>query len=285
VSNEQPQRKDEVLLNYERPVEIAHLSEQVWLLIRTMGDLMADLPKPDTMQRVLDIGCGPGDWAMDVAFTYPHLEVAGIDRSPNIIQYANAKAWSQHLTNVSFGVMDVFSPLDFSDNTFDLVQGTLLSGLVPAVSWQPLLRECLRILRPGGVLRLIDCDKVRTNCASCERFSRLLCQLLHASGYGFSPDGDEIGVTPVLESFLRQTGFAQVKNTAYVINWSADTPAWHSACRSLEITGQMFLDALDEKKVMTRKDAEMLYKQALIDMRADSFCGIWPFLSVRGVKP
>lgn len=284
VPIEQPRRKGDSILNYENPVEIAHLSEQMWLLIRTMGDLMAGLPRPGAMHRVLDICCGPGDWAMDVAFAYPHLEVAGIDRCPNVIQYANAKAWSQHLKNVSFGVMDVLGPLDFSDDTFDLVQGNFLSGQVPAASWPLLVHECLRILRPGGILRLIDSDGVRTNNAVCEKFANLLCQVFHASGYGFSPDGSDFGVTPVLESLLRRAGFVQVENTAYVINWSTDAPAWQSAYRCLEISGQLLLDALEEEKIMLRKDAEKLYKQMLIELRSDSFCGIWPFLSVSGVK-
>ncbi|KAF6524409.1 hypothetical protein HZS61_012908 [Fusarium oxysporum f. sp. conglutinans] len=36
-------------------------------------------------RRILDCGCGPGDWAIEVATQYPDAEVLGIDVSPHMI--------------------------------------------------------------------------------------------------------------------------------------------------------------------------------------------------------
>ena len=32
-------------------------------------------------ERVLDLACGPGSWALQVATAYPKLEVVGVDRN------------------------------------------------------------------------------------------------------------------------------------------------------------------------------------------------------------
>ena len=56
--------------------------------------------------RILDVGCGPGQWALDIAADRPEAEVTGIDLSTEMMNYANARARSQNLNNVSFQVQD-----------------------------------------------------------------------------------------------------------------------------------------------------------------------------------
>src|SRR5438094_299726 len=113
-------------------VEIARLINLDRMTTTAMGGVFAGLPETDLPQlhNVLDLGCGPGSWVLDVAFAYPGCEVAGVDICQTMIEYAWARAHTQLLSNASFGVMDITQPLDFSDNTFDLVSARFLAGVL-----------------------------------------------------------------------------------------------------------------------------------------------------------
>jgi ubiquinone/menaquinone biosynthesis C-methylase UbiE len=47
-----------------------------------------------------------------------------------MIEYATSLVRSQSLANVQFHVMDATGPLHFPDNTFDLVNGRMLTGVL-----------------------------------------------------------------------------------------------------------------------------------------------------------
>src|SRR6185312_15034081 len=91
------------------------------------------------------------------------------------------------LLNASFEVMNILAPLDFSDHTFDLVNIGPSGARIPRSAWPTLLHECLRVLRPGGILRLTQTDGAgSTTSPAYERFHRLTVQALHQAGCGFS---------------------------------------------------------------------------------------------------
>ncbi len=70
------------LLDSENATELARLLLQDRFLTQAMGGPLAEQHDVATMQRVLDVGCGPGGWVLDVAFAYPRVQVIGIDVSP-----------------------------------------------------------------------------------------------------------------------------------------------------------------------------------------------------------
>src|SRR5207248_7505587 len=93
------------------------------------------LPKTTQLRQILDVGCGPGGWVLDVAFALPDAEVAGVDISRPMIDYAHARAMTQCLPNASFEVMDMTQPLDFPDGAFDLVNARSLCGVLRRDAW------------------------------------------------------------------------------------------------------------------------------------------------------
>jgi ubiquinone/menaquinone biosynthesis C-methylase UbiE len=112
--------------------------------------------KVQLLKNVLDLGCGPGGWALDVAFELLETEVEGVDISRPMVNYANARAISQRLKNVSFGVMSITEVLDIPSDSYDLVNARFLAAVLKREAWSPFLHECTRILRPGGYLRLTE---------------------------------------------------------------------------------------------------------------------------------
>src|SRR5689334_5681912 len=108
------------ILDPESPTELARLIHFDQVVTRAMGGPLAEQP-PTTiasMQRLLDLACGPGGWVLDVAYDNPHIEVEGVDISQAMIDYAYARAYTQKLPNATFGIMDINQPLDYSDQTF-----------------------------------------------------------------------------------------------------------------------------------------------------------------------
>jgi len=102
--------------------------------------------------RVLDIGCGWGDTAQQIAKqTGPAGRVVGIDCAQNFIDAAISDANTKGAQNVSFVTADVETsdlqgPFDFAFSRF----GTMFFNRpVPA------LRNILNSLRPGGELAMI----------------------------------------------------------------------------------------------------------------------------------
>jgi 2-polyprenyl-3-methyl-5-hydroxy-6-metoxy-1,4-benzoquinol methylase len=96
--------------------------------------------------RVLDAGCGSGQWAM--AFAERGARVTGIDLSPKMIHLARDQAGARGL-DIEWRTGDVTwlaDPLA----VFDAIHARVLLQFVPDVPGA--LRELRRVLRPGGRL-------------------------------------------------------------------------------------------------------------------------------------
>lgn len=76
----------------ESASETARLIEQDQLFNEHMGGLFPPGLDLSLVNRVLDIGCGPGGWALEVVFAYPDMDVVGIDASQAMINYARTRA-------------------------------------------------------------------------------------------------------------------------------------------------------------------------------------------------
>jgi ubiquinone/menaquinone biosynthesis C-methylase UbiE len=104
---------------------------------------------PD-VRRLLDVGCGTGYLLRLLAERYPDAELAGIDPAPSMIGVA---AGSTVDDRVGFVVGSV-EGLPCSDGEFDLVVAT--TSFDHWADQEQGLRECARVLRPGGRLVLVD---------------------------------------------------------------------------------------------------------------------------------
>ena len=274
------------LLDPEDVAEMVGIIDYNQAIIKAMGGPLAEQGDLSRFHQILDVACGSGDWVLDVAHTNPHIEIAGIDPSATMIQYANARASSQGLTNASFEQMDILHTLDFSDNTFDLVNAHIIGHSVPREAWLPLLQECLRILRPGGVLRTTDTDGGgHTNSAAYQQMDRYMAQAMFAAGFGFSPDGLSIGMTPVMGSLLKQVGCQNIQYRAHALPFSAGSEAHESAYQTAAVVCKVGQEFAVRMSVVGQEEISQLYHQMLVDMLADDFCGIKFFLTTWGSKP
>jgi len=133
--------------------------------------------------RVLDVGCGSGDVSLLAAeIVGEYGSVVGIDRSPDAISRAAARAFLRNCSNVTFEVGDL-SCASF-DEPFDAIVGrfVLMYQSDPIAS----LNNLYRNLRPGGLMVFQEMDA--TACRShpvvplYEEFIGWVCEALERSG-------------------------------------------------------------------------------------------------------
>jgi ubiquinone/menaquinone biosynthesis C-methylase UbiE len=85
--------------------------------------------------------------------------------------------------------MDITERVSFDEVVFDLVNARLLVGFMIPHQWPPLLAECMRILKPGGMVCLTEAEWGITNSNTFERYTSLASLALKHSGQSFSPNG------------------------------------------------------------------------------------------------
>jgi ubiquinone/menaquinone biosynthesis C-methylase UbiE len=126
--------------------------------LRSLWRRTIDLARLQPGEQALDVGCGTGTLALEVA---PRVgrkgRVVGIDPSAQQIARARAKAVRRH-TPIVFQIA-VIEQLPFPDQTFDVVFSTLMMHHLPAPLKRQGLAEIARVLKPGG--RVIIGDFVR----------------------------------------------------------------------------------------------------------------------------
>lgn len=268
------------VINHKSHTEVARLFLQEALLTREMGGVFPERADLSSINHVLDIACGPGGWASEMAYQYRHLQVVGIDVSEAMITEANRRRYP----NATFQVMDVRQPLTFPDLSFDLVNARLLYAFMPKDAWLQLSQECFRITRPSGLVRLTECEYPLTNSPACEQFADLYTEAIHRSNQSFSPNRHQIGITPMLADFLHRAGYQNVRHRAFAIDFSARGDAHAAMKDNLSLALILLQPFLIKFGVSTQQELSDLYTQALREMASNDFCGLWYYLTVWGEK-
>lgn len=267
--------------------ETTRLMVQDRQMTRGMGGPFSERDRADfsSMHDILDIACGSGGWVLDVAYEHPHIQVEGIDTSRVLIEYARASARSQKLLNAHFTIMNILQPLEFPDNVFDVVNARMLFAVMPLDQWPILLRECLRITRPGGTIRLTEWEIPLTNSPAYEQISRLFATSMHRLGRSFSPDGYHIGMFPMLGPFLRTAGCEDVQSKAHVFDFSYGTDNYADAYQNAKLIYIQAKPMMTQGDLISSEDYDVLYNHMLADIRQPEFNGTSFLCTAWGKKP
>lgn len=137
--------------------EINRLDFQHFLLRTGIGsNFIAPVQHPTA---ILDVGSGSGRWAMEVASLFPAAQVIGADLVPPAVDEARilGHGLNQRPSNFSFAPGNVLEGLPFPDASFDFVHQRLLITAIPKDRWSHVIRELVRVTRPGGWVELAEC--------------------------------------------------------------------------------------------------------------------------------
>jgi len=272
-------------LDPEHESELTRLIRQSRFMTNAQGGLFPEhVIWPAS--RIIDLACGSGDWALDLASAYRDegVEVFGIDISKLMIEYAQAQATALQLTNATFTVGNLLKPLPFPDHHFDIVNARFLT-FVPTTSWDQLLQECYRILKPGGLIRLTESEAALSNSPAFEKLTLMVVQALNKAGQGFSPNGHALSVTAMLRSFLENNGFQEVRERPTMINASYGQEFHEFQYQNYVIGSSMILPFLVKYDITTPTEFEQVFEQMRHEMQKRSFCSMNFLVTAWGEKP
>jgi ubiquinone/menaquinone biosynthesis C-methylase UbiE len=105
-------------------------------------------------QRVLDVGCGTGTLVVLLKRKYATAQIVGLDPDPKAMRRAQNKVRG---AGVSVQLDQGFADeLPYEKATFDRVLSSLMFHHLEAQDREKMLREILRVLKPGGSFHLLD---------------------------------------------------------------------------------------------------------------------------------
>ena len=126
-------------------------------------------------QRVLDVGCGTGSLAVQIAETVPGTIVHALDPDPKALARAGSKATR---AQVSVAWKEGFGDaLPYADESFERVTSSFMFHHLDRAVKQGMLREARRVLTRGGEFHLVDFGG---HDAEHDHQRGLLARLLHA---------------------------------------------------------------------------------------------------------
>jgi 2-polyprenyl-3-methyl-5-hydroxy-6-metoxy-1,4-benzoquinol methylase len=130
-------------VNRTSNIEHQRLELQSRLLYRLMGNKVFHSPLDRSkIHKALDIGCGTGAVAHEMASMFPDAQVFGADLSP-------VPEVRQKLPNISYVQGNIMELEDarFKPNSFDLIFSRLLVLGMP--NWKAYVERCVALAKPG----------------------------------------------------------------------------------------------------------------------------------------
>lgn len=126
-------------------------------------------------QRILDIGCGTGTLVVKLKRQYTAAQVVGLDPDAKALQRAHIKAAS---AGVSVELEQGFADeLPYQSESFDRVFSSFMFHHLNTQERENMLREVLRVLKPGGSFHLVDFTVADASHAFFDRLFRSHAQM------------------------------------------------------------------------------------------------------------
>jgi SAM-dependent methyltransferase len=245
---------------------------------------------PTPTSRIVDIACGPGGWCGRVAAEYPDVEIIGVDNNRKAINYAKS---INSRENLHFEIQSIFDDqfqlhLDLPDNSFDLVNARLLIGVLSSDpekrQWETLVSEIYRILKPGGFIRLVEGEVATVAYAPhLHRLLQAFQAVLFKKDKAFATT--ELAITAMIDKFIKQGGFINVKKQPYLLNWSAGEK-YHKAVADDTMA---VIQTMKEQGLLTAIGdmTEEEYTEAFVGTQQElkTIVASWLLVASEGCKP
>jgi ubiquinone/menaquinone biosynthesis C-methylase UbiE len=230
------------------PGEIDRLDIQHYALRETLqANHLAPVERP---QRILDVGCGTGQWGFEMCQQFPTALVIGLDlvhgkpEQPAHYRYVRG---------------NVMQGLPFMDDRFDFVHERLLVSGVPVSHWPSLVEDLARVTRPGGWVELVEVPwEIERAGPAAQRLVVLTRELTAALGL------DTTGVVHrSLEDYLRSAGMVDVQRR----DVSVPVGRWGGKVGSLMVTdfrsgATRVCEALQTRGRLSAAEARRLIEEA-----------------------
>ena len=157
--------------------------------------------------HVLDVACGTGRWAREMARLLPGGWVAGFDLDGQQIDRAlDEGAWRGDdllPPNCQLVQADALARFPYADASFDYAHGRFFSAFVPAAQWPRVIGEMARVTRPSGWVELVDATRFTAQAPAHDYLLQCLRRLYEHDGLTLEPGS-------TLERLLREAGLKRL---------------------------------------------------------------------------
>ena len=236
--------------------------------------------------RVIDLGTGTGNWAIEFADLYQSADVVGVDVSPLQPQVIPP--------NLKFLIDDIEEDWAQDANPFDYIHARYL---VPQIkNWPRLVQQAFDSIKSGGWVefqewntRIYSTDGTVTNKNAVKVWGDATIQSREAAGYDCSPG-------PKLEKYMKDAGFVNIQAIKLPIplgTWPKDKKYkkvgawnWHQVDNGLEgmAIGCLARGSGDQKP-WTMEEITELCALARTELKNPGIHGQYDFYVVYGQKP
>lgn len=268
-------------------LELVRLREERELLLLYEGDVLPEQEHLVGISTILNVACGSGTWALEVARLNSNIQIIGIDMNARMIDYARRRAKYQKINTVQFLTKDFTKPLQSPDGSFDLVNAQFCQGSLTTTTWLPFLKECARVTRPGGIIRLTESSGTESNSLYVVRLADLLTQALYRDGRSFSTDGNVQGISFMLAPMLQEAGYSITQQKDIAVDYSSDMQINHRALHHFQVSFSPTLlgSFIIQMGVTSYEEYQQSYEQAMKAMASLGFRATWHLLTITGKKP
>jgi tRNA (cmo5U34)-methyltransferase len=115
----------------------------------------AKLTNPNAT-RIMDLGCGGGNYAVKVASLLPHVDCTLIDLSKNMVEAAQKRV-SEIITGKVTAIQGDYREIELGESSYDIITaGTTLHHLRGDDEWELVFGKIFNALKPGGSFWIND---------------------------------------------------------------------------------------------------------------------------------
>ncbi len=106
--------------------------------------------RPSGVKRILDVGCGPGQWALAAAELHSNASIIGLDTESCLLDYAMRFAREHQISNCRF-MVDSYENLPrlFPAASFDLI---MCNSVLQYIDESKAIKIFSSLLEKGGIL-------------------------------------------------------------------------------------------------------------------------------------
>ncbi|CAG8583646.1 481_t:CDS:2 [Ambispora gerdemannii] len=150
--------------------------------------------------KILDVGCGPGTWVIEMAETYPLCSFIGVDISP-------VDLLRELPVNVEFIQANILDGLPIETSKFDFVVMHFLDRCFTIKQWKSIvIQEVARVMKPEALLEWMECNVTLENQGENTK------KLMHAFLSAANSKGLNLWVVNVIPKILSNSGiFVNIK--------------------------------------------------------------------------
>jgi ubiquinone/menaquinone biosynthesis C-methylase UbiE len=128
------------------------------------------LPEDGKVRRILDMGCGVGQYTVALQERFPDAEVWGVDIGGPMVRYSHMRA-ARLGVGANFA-QKLAEDTGFPDRHFDIVTSYIMHHELPADMTRKVIAEAQRVTRPGGVYYPVDFNSGGTRSPARSMYQR-----------------------------------------------------------------------------------------------------------------